>query len=225
MIAATNDKRMAVNGRALSMSVWLLRGMLLAASMAVGAAPVSNLEVRVVTGALELSAGSVLELRIYETGKQVRHFALAHGEAWPRDSTHLIPLSLAEPLDPRAVSRFALYYRAASPLTPPLEVVAADVDLSPGGEHPDRLLNTTLSGTITRQGELATEERDAASMSCVTDADCDDHRSCNGHERCAARSAQADARGCVAGKPVVCPVNEVCSESRGCLGTAAIAPK
>lgn len=207
------------------MRLALLVNVMLAAATAMAAPPVSQLQVRVVTGALELSAGSVLELRIYEAGKPVRHFALAHGEAWPRDSTRLIPLSLTEPLDPRSVSRFALYYRAASPLTPPWEVAAADVDLSPGGEHAQRLLNTTLSGTIARQGELATDERDAASMTCATDADCDDHRNCNGHERCAPRGAGADARGCVKGQPVVCPVNEVCSETRGCLGPGAIAPK
>jgi hypothetical protein len=186
--------------------------------------PVSHLQVRLVTGALELTPGSVLELRIYEAGKPVRRLALTHGEAWPRDSTRIIPLSLAEPLDPRAVSRFGLYYRAASPLTPPWEVVAADVDLSPGGERPQLLLDATLSGTIAHEGELATEERDAASMACGSDADCDDHRSCNGHERCAPHAAGADARGCVKGVPVACPVNQVCSESRGCIGTPAIAP-
>ncbi len=187
-----------------------------------GAAAVSRIQVRVVTGALELSAGSVLELRIYEAGRPVRQLALAHGEAWPRGSTRLIPLSLSEPLDPRDVYRFALYYRAASPLTPPWEVVAADVDLSPGRDPPQRLLNATLAGTIAGQGELGSEERDAAAMTCTSDADCDDHRSCNGRERCAPRSAGADARGCVKGAPMVCPVNEVCSEGRGCLGTTAL---
>jgi hypothetical protein len=217
--------RHAVHLRSPLLNFCLLLFMLTAGAAAVGAAPVSRLQVRVVTGALELSAGSVLELRIYEAGKPVRHFALAHGETWPRDSTRLIPLSLADPLDPRAVSRFALYYRAASPLTPPWEVVAADVDLAPGGAPPQKLLNATLSGTIARQGELATEERDPATMSCVTDTDCDDHRSCNGHERCAPRSAGADARGCVKGQPLVCPVNEVCTEQHGCLGAQALAPK
>ena len=208
---------------------WLL--LIAALSSATAAAvPVSHLQVRVGTGALELSAGSVLELRIYESGRPVRRLELAHGEAWPRDSTRLIPVSLVEPLEPRSVSRFALYYRAASPLTPPWEVVAADVELPPGGASPGdalprRLLDATLSGTIARQGELATEERDAAAMACVSDADCDDHRSCNGRERCAPHSASADSRGCVKGLPMVCPVNEVCSEERGCLGADAIAPR
>ena len=54
-------------------------------------------------------------------------------------------------------------------------------------------------------------------MTCVSDADCDDHRRCNGRERCAPRSAGADARGCVSGQPTVCPVNQVCSEGGAAL--------
>ena len=194
----------------------VLLGSLLCA--AAHAQPVSHLQVRVVTGGQDLSAGSVLELRIYEAGKAVRRLPLTHGESWPRDSTRVIPLTLSDALDPRNVLRFSLYYRAASPLTPPWEVVAADVDLSAGHGPPQLLLNTTLSGEIERQGELATLERDVSTMTCVTDADCDDQRSCNGHERCAPRTAGADARGCVRGSPVVCPVNQVCSEGRGCIG-------
>src|SRR3982074_895957 len=91
----------------------------------VGAIPVTHLEVRVVTGADELSAGSSLELRIYEAGKVVRRLPLVHGEAWPRDSTHVIPVKLSEPLDPRNVGRFSLYYRSATPSAPELEIVAA----------------------------------------------------------------------------------------------------
>jgi hypothetical protein len=186
------------------------------------ALPVSRLEVRVVTGAQELSAGSDLELRIYETGRSVRRLPLVHGEAWLPDSTHLIPLKLNDTLDPRNVVRFALYYRAGSPLAPAWEVVAADVEIPSGQDSPERLLGATLSGVITRQGELASAERDHAAMACVSDADCDDHRACNGRERCAPRSAGADARGCVKGAPVVCPVNQVCGEGVGCHGTAAL---
>jgi hypothetical protein len=185
------------------------------------AVPVSRLEVRVVTGAVELSAGSDLELRIYEAGKSVRRLPLVHGEAWLADSTHLVPVKLNDALDPRNVVRFALYYRAASPLAPAWEVVAADVEL-PGGESPEKLLDATLSGVIVRQGELATIERDQASMMCSSDADCDDHKICNGKERCAPRTTGADARGCVKGAPVVCPVNQVCGESAGCHGTDAL---
>jgi hypothetical protein len=182
------------------------------------AVPVSRLEVRVVTGAEELSAGSSLELRIYEAGKSARRLPLVHGEAWARDSTHIIPVKLSDPLDPRSVLRFSLYYRSASPLAPPLEIVSADVELPSSNDSPKRLLDTTLSGAIARQSELATVDRDQASLACKSDSDCDDKRSCNGQERCAPRSPDADARGCVKGTPVVCPVNQVCGEGVGCRG-------
>jgi len=188
------------------------------------AVPVSQVQVRIVTGIADLSAGSYLELRIYETGKPVRRLPLTHGEAWPRDSTRVIPLSLNEALDPRNVQRFSLYYRAASPLAPPWEVVAADVDLSAGRNPQQLLLNATLSGEIAGQGEIATVDRDASTMVCVTDADCDDHKSCNGRERCAPHGAGADARGCVSGSPVACPVNQICAEGRGCVGAADLKP-
>jgi hypothetical protein len=207
--------------RLLSLGSWPLLIALLGLAVA---APVSHLQVRIVTGAEELSAGSQLELRIYEAGKAVRRLPLVHGEAWPRNSTRLIPLTLTESLDPRAVVRFGLYYRAASPLEPDWEVSAAQVEFSSGHEPAQRLLNATLSGVISRQGELATEEREAGAMTCATDADCDDHRNCNGQERCAPRSVGADARGCVKGSPVVCPVNQVCSEDRGCRGVQAAEP-
>ena len=186
------------------------------------AVPVSRLEVRIVTGGAQLSAGSDLELRIYEAGKSVRRLPLVHGEAWLPDSTHLIPVKLNDALDPRNVVRFAIYYHAGSPLAPAWEVVAADVELPSGQDSPSRLLDTTLSGVISRQGELASVERDQAAMLCSSDADCDDHRACNGRERCAPRSPGADARGCVKGSPVVCPVNQVCGEGVGCYGTGAL---
>ena len=206
----------------LPLSVWpmFLAGVLCAA--AAQAVPVSRLEVRVVTGGAELSAGSDLELRIYEAGKNVRRLPLVHGEAWLPDSTHLIPVKLNDALDPRNVVRFALYYRAGSPLAPAWEVVSADVESPSGQEAPQRLLDATLSGVIAKQGELATVERDQATMACSSDADCDDHRACNGKERCAPRSPGADARGCVKGTPVVCPVNQVCGEGVGCHGTDAL---
>ena len=204
-----------------TMSVWpiLLLSALCAARA--GAIPVSHLEVRVVTGADELSAGSSLELRIYEAGRSVRRVPLVHGEAWPRDSTHIIPVKLSEALDPRNVVRFSLYYRSASPSAPELEIVAADVELPTTKDRPEKLLDTTLSGVIARQSELATMDRDQAALACRTDADCDDKRTCNGKERCALRAAGADARGCVKGTPVVCPVNQVCSEGVGCRGLTA----
>jgi hypothetical protein len=187
-----------------------------------GAVPVTHFQVRVVTGAAELGAGSDLELRIYEAGKSVRRLPLVHGEAWLADSTHVVPVKLNDSLDPRNVLRFALYYRAASPLAPAWEVVAADVELPTGQDSPERLLDATLSGVIVKQGELATVERDQATLMCGSDADCDDHKICNGKERCAPRAPGADARGCVKGTPVVCPVNQVCGESVGCHGTDAL---
>lgn len=201
-------------------SAWpMMLACLLCASQA---AAVTRLQVRVVTGAAELGAGSDLELRIYEAGKSVRRLPLVHGEAWLPDSTHVVSLKLNDALDPRNVQRFALYYRAASPLAPAWEVVAADVELPSGEDASAKLLDATLSGVIARQGELATVERDLASMMCSSDADCDDHKVCNGKERCAPRTPGADARGCVKGTPVVCPVNQVCGESVGCHGTDAL---
>lgn len=207
-----------------SIRAWVVPCLLLLCAGAAQSMPVSHLQVRVVTGPTDLGAGSYIELRIYEAGKAVRRLPLTHGEAWPRDSTLVIPISLNEALDPRTVVRFGLYYRAASPLSPPWEVVAADVDLSAGKEPPQLLLDTTLSGEVAGQGELATMERDASTLTCMTDADCDDQKSCNGREQCAPRSAGADARGCVKGSPMVCPVNQICSEGRGCVGARALPP-
>jgi hypothetical protein len=186
------------------------------------AVPVSHLEVRIVTGEAQLSAGSDLELRIYESGRSVRRLPLVHGEAWLPESTHLIPVKLNDALEPRNVVRFALYYRAGSPLAPAWEVVAADVELPSAGGSSVRLLDSTLSGVISKQGELASMERDQSASLCATDSDCDDHRACNGRERCAPRSPGADARGCVKGSPVACPVNQVCGEGVGCYGAAAL---
>jgi hypothetical protein len=194
-----------------------------AASHAVGA-QVTQLQVRIVTGAEDLAAGSLLELRLYKAGSGMLSLPLTHGESWPRDATLVIPVTLAEPLDPRTVVRFGLFYRAPSPLTPAWEVIAADVELSPANGSPQRLLDATLSGVLARQGELATDEPDAGVIACRTDDDCDDHRRCNGRERCAPRSAGADTRGCVKGTPIVCPVNQVCTEAHGCQGLDGASP-
>jgi len=188
------------------------------------AAPVRQLEVRILIGGEQLTTGSDLELRIYETGKDVRRLSLAHGEAWLPDSTHLIPIRLSESLEPRNVRRFALYYRSGSPLSPPFEIVSADVELPSGGGTPQKLLGMTLSGVIAREGELATEDREASAAQCLSDADCDDKRTCNGRERCDPRSREADGRGCVKGTPVVCPVNQVCGEGIGCRGVSQAPP-
>lgn len=202
------------------LSITLLLPALLCLAGLVMAAPVSHLSVRVVNGGQELPANSDLELRIYEVSGGVRKLPLSHGETWLPDSTHLIPLQLDQSLDPRNVMRFALYYRAPSALAPALEIISADVEVTEIGHAPAKLLDATLSGIIPRQGELATVERTA--VACVSDADCDDHKTCNGKERCAPRSPGADARGCVKGQPVSCPVNQVCGEGIGCHGTDAL---
>jgi hypothetical protein len=189
------------------MSIWpILLAWVLGAAGAQAAAPVSHLEVKIVTGADDMSAGSSLELRIYEAGKGVRRLPLLHGEAWPHDSTHIVPVKLS------------VYYRSASQPPRSFEIAAADVELPSGKEPPELLLGATLSGVITGQGELATVERDQAALACRSDADCDDKRTCNGQERCAPHSPAADARGCIKGTPVVCPVNQVCGEGVGCRG-------
>jgi len=196
--------------------------MLALLSTSVFALPVSQLSVRIVNGAQPLRAGSDVELRIYEVGGHVLHLPLTHGEAWPPASTRVIPLVLNEPLDPRSVMRYSIFYRAPQPDGASWEIADADVDLPAGPLATTRLLDTHLSGAITQEGELSTEELSAGSLACVVDADCDDHRSCNGLERCAPHAAGADARGCVKGTPLVCPVNEVCVEKRGCVGMGNI---
>ena len=206
----------------LSLRLFLCSAVLVAAGTA--AAPVRQLEVRIVIGAEELTTGSELELRIYETGKEVRRLPLPHGDAWLPDSTHLIPVRLSESLEPRNVRRFALYYRPGSPLSPAFEIISADVELPSSSGEPQRLLGMTLSGVIARQGELATEDREQSAGQCLSDADCDDKRACNGRERCEPHSHEADARGCVRGMPVVCPVNQVCGEGIGCHGASQASP-
>ena len=133
----------------LPMFVWSILLMCTFGAASAAALPVSRLEVHVITGAQELSAGSSLELRIYEAGNAVRRLPLVHGESWARDSTHIIPVKLNEALDPRNVVRFSLYYRSASPVVPELEIVAADVRLPSHQDAPELLLDATLSGVIT----------------------------------------------------------------------------
>ena len=198
----------------LPMLLWLALG-----ANGAAAQPVSRIAVRVVVGPEELAPGSELQLRIYGIGGHVLRLPLVHGESWPQYSTHVIQIKLPEALDPRTVQRFSLYYHAANPQSAPWEVTAAEVELQPGADPSPLLLDATLSGSIDRQGELASANREREAMMCASDADCDDGLSCNGRERCAPRSPGADARGCVKGAPVVCPVNQVCVEGRGCRGS------
>ena len=188
-------------------------------TMNLAAAPVQQIELRIVIGAEQLTSGSDLELRIYESNGIVRRLTVAHAEPWLPDSTHLLPLKLREALDPRNVKRFAIYYHPASAQSEPFEIIAADVELPGDNGQPQKLLGVTLSGVM-RQGELASDDRAGEAAACHTDADCDDRRACNGRERCAPQSPHADARGCLCGTPVVCPVNQVCGEGIGCHGLA-----
>ena len=96
-------------------------------SAGIRAAPVSHLTVRIVIGAQTLVAGSDVELRIYTIGGNVLRLPLAHGDSWSRDSTRLIPVSLPDPLDPRTVMRYSIYYRAATPESPPWEIASASI--------------------------------------------------------------------------------------------------
>src|SRR5580658_3709454 len=92
--------RRTVMQRLLSAPFWA--GLvLLGFSAAANAASISHIQVRIVTGAADLTAGSRVELRIYEAGKAVRRLPLVQGDSWPRNSTRVIPLTLSEPMDPR----------------------------------------------------------------------------------------------------------------------------
>ncbi|MDP9065635.1 MAG: hypothetical protein M3O06_07215 [Pseudomonadota bacterium] len=195
-----------------------LLALLWVSTIAAGSAyalPLTQLQVRIITGGVDMAAGSVVELRLYEAHHRVRLLPLTHGEAWPRDSTRVIPLTLTEPIEPNAILRLGLYYRAASPLAIAWQIVSAEVELPGQQNAKTRLLGASLSGAITREGELATAE---TADQCVADTDCDDHRRCSGAGHCAPGNAGADARGCLKGLPVSCPVNQVCIENQGCRG-------
>jgi hypothetical protein len=191
---------------------------------ALGAPAVHRLVVRIATGAQGAPAGSIVELRVREAGRPERRLPLAGGAAWPAGSTRTVAVSLTEPLDPETVARFSIYYRgpASAPLSAweisNAQVLASSAD---GREVP---LGAPIQGLVRGEGEISSAERAASSLMCVTDADCDDGRLCNGRERCDPRAHNADARGCVAGVPVSCPTNQVCIERQGCRGTDGGAP-
>ncbi len=180
---------------------------------------VSTLDVSVTSGSAALPAGALLELKIYEQGPLPLAVALTHGEPWPAAVTRLVRVHLDRPLDPRRVRRFSLAYRTPRPGLPAWEVDSARVEWDSNGER-QRLLATVLAGVVAVDRELASEEVREAQLLCTSDADCDNGRSCDGVERCEPANRRADARGCVAGKPVICPVNQVCVEHQGCRGIA-----
>ena len=180
---------------------------------------VSTLDVSVTSGGAALPAGAVLELKIYEQSPVPRTVALTHGESWPAGASRLVRVHLERPLDPRRVRRFSFAYRAPPPGLPAWEVESARVEWDTDGQR-QRLLAANLSGLIAADRELASEEVRDAQLLCASDSDCDNARSCDGVERCEPSNRRADARGCVSGKPVICPVNQVCVEHQGCRGLA-----
>jgi hypothetical protein len=188
---------------------------------ALGAPAVHRLLVRVETGAQGAAAGATVELRLVELGHAERRLPLAAGAPWPAGSTRTVPVTLSEPLDPDAVSRYSIYYKSpASAAQSSWEIASASVAaLSADGR--ERPLGAPIQGLIRREGEIASAERAVSSLSCVTDADCDDGRMCNGRERCDPGNRGANARGCVAGVPMACPTNQVCMERLGCRGMDA----
>ena len=214
-------------GRRSVMGLWARCWCLLGAGGA-GAADgvlVSTLDVTVTAGATDLPAGAALELKIYEQGPVARSLPLTHGESWPAGATRVMRVALDRPLDPRRVRRFSLAYRTARGGIAAWEVESAHVEWQANGER-QRLLAANLTGVVAVDRELASAELMDSQMLCATDADCDNGRTCDGVERCEPASRHADARGCVSGRPVICPINQVCVEHVGCrgLGASATAP-
>ena len=194
----------------------LIGGLL--AGPALGGPAVQRLLVRIVTGTEGAPAGAYVELRIREAGHPDRRLPLAGDAPWPPGSTRTIPVSLGEPLDPDAVARVSIYYRGpANAASASWEIASADVYAMAADGH-EKPVATAIQGLIRREGEIASSERAASSLMCVTDADCDDGRACNGRERCDPSASNASARGCVPGSPVICPRNQVCMERIGCRG-------
>lgn len=185
---------------------------------ALGATPVHRLLVRIVTGNEGAPPGAHVELRLREAGRPERQIPIAGSAPWPAGSTRTVPVALSEPLDPDEVARFSIYYRGPAGAPPSAwEIASAEVfALSADGR--ERPLGAALQGLIRREGEISSAERAASSLACMTDADCDDGRACNGRERCEPGARNADARGCVSGTPVSCPTNQVCVERLGCRG-------
>jgi hypothetical protein len=203
----------------MTVSVAAVVAVMLGAASAAAVGATTQLQVRIVTGHLNLPAGSTVELRIHETGRPLARYPLTHGEAWPAGSTRVVPITLPEPLDPAAVARFGIYYRPPAANTP-WEIASAQLSaITSGGAQ---AIGTALSGAIRPGDELATTDRDGGGV-CRADADCDDGRMCNGQERCAPGARGADLRGCVAGTPMTCPVNQVCVEGGGCRGVSSAA--
>lgn len=205
-----------------AMLIGLLTGFL-AAGAVEAAANVTRLEVRIATGADGAGPGGTVELRLRELGRPERRVPLGRGDAWPAHSVRIVPVTLAEPIDPEAVSRVGIYYRTANAAAPDAwEIASAEVVAIRGSER-IALSSGAIQGVLLREGELSSAEHAASTLTCVQDADCNDGRSCNGVERCQPGARTADARGCVRGSPVQCPVNQACIEGQGCRGVGEAA--
>jgi hypothetical protein len=183
------------------------------------AAPnVTRLEVRIATGADGVGPGGYVELRLREFGRGERRAVIARGDAWPAGSTRVVPVTLPEPIDADAIARVGIYYRAANASQPDSwEIASADVVALRGSERV-RLTAAPIQGVLLKEGELASAERATSTLTCVMDSDCSDGRSCNGAEKCSPGARGADARGCLRGTPVSCPINQACIEGQGCRG-------
>ena len=176
---------------------------------------VSSLDVSITSGAGALPGGATLELKIYEQGPAPRIVVLPRGGAWPAGATRLVRVRLDRPLDPRRVRRFSIAYHQPPAQLASWEIESAVVEWEADGRH-ERLLAATLSGVLAADRELASDEVVQAQLLCAVDADCDDGRTCDGTERCEPHNRFADERGCVSGRPIVCPVNQICVEHVGC---------
>lgn len=190
----------------------------LAAGAAHAAATVTRLEVRIATGADGVATPGLVELRLREVGKPERHVPIARGDVWPAGSTRVVPVTLPEPIDADAIVRVGIFYRASNASQPDAwEIAGADVVALRGAERV-RLNGASIRGLVPREGELASAERSVSALTCVVDSDCSDGRSCNGTEKCSPGTRGADARGCLRGTPVSCPINQACIEGQGCRG-------
>ena len=193
----------------------------LSAAAPVCAEQVRALDVTVTAGDRPFPARATLLLKIYEQGPLPRVLTVVREGEWPAGATRIVRLVLDRPLESTRVRRFALALEAAAADAAPWDVEAAYVEWQ-GSAGRERLLASNLAGVVAVGRDLASAERRDGDGRCSTDSDCSDGLDCNGAERCAPAAAGADARGCVAGRPVVCPVNTVCAEHRGCTGPAPV---
>ena len=182
---------------------------------------VRALDVTVTGGERPFPAKATLLLRIYEQSPLPRVLTVVRDVEWPAGATRIVRLILDRPLESSRVRRFALSLEAGAADTASWDVESAFVEWQgPAGR--ERLLAANLAGVVAVGRDLASAERREGDGLCNSDGDCSDGLDCNGLERCAPHAVGADARGCVVGRPIACPVNTVCAEHRGCVGPAPV---